>query len=107
MNYTPIVMGVPKPTRKKKTSKVREWANVRRELKVMFRDMGITSCELGLVGCTPNSFLGFAHTAKRRKLNHEQLYEVALLCQSCHYAIEYCATPEIMEHTIKGLIEKR
>ncbi len=102
----PIVMGVPKPPKRVKNRKTKEWDSVRRELKQKFLEMGITSCELGLEKCTRDNYLGFAHTAKRRKLSHEDLYEVALLCNNCHEQIEY-GTSEIMAHTIRMLIAKR
>lgn len=100
------ILMYPKPPKRVKNKKTKEWDQVRKELKQKFLEMGVTSCELGLVNCTGDNYLGFAHTAKRRKLSYEELYEVALLCNNCHTEIEY-STPEIMAKTIRMLISKR
>jgi hypothetical protein len=72
------------------------WNEVRKELKKEFEEKGITSCELGLVGCKRDNFLSFAHRHKRawyydkdeRRLlgSFEQ---VLLLCiYPCHDTLE-------------------
>ncbi len=85
----------------KKESKIDEWVRIRAELFEKFNQLGITSCELNLKGCTKNYYLGFAHSKKRKEIATEQperdreLAEVALLCTSCHQQIEYLPSTDL------------
>lgn len=98
-------MQFPKPTRTKK-SKMKEWEDARKELKIEFEAKGITSCELGLPGCMRDNFLTFAHAKKRRKLEDGELKVVALLCQNCHNEIEYLPAAK-MEAIVMNIINNR
>lgn len=94
----------PKPVKKKKTSKVDEWANVRRKLKPVFQNLGITTCEMctwehkkGYATLSPSLggwALGFAHRHKRDwYLGQSELLgdlaQVILACQMHHGLIEH------------------
>ena len=99
---------VSKPTKQKKISKVKEWAIARAELIKEFGDRGITTCEIGLEGCTKNNFLGFAHTTKRR--DAVDLKRVVLACVLCHSKVEYeCEkwTGKNMEDYLEEIIANR
>jgi hypothetical protein len=59
------------------------------KLKREFERQGITSCELGYIGCTRDEFLSWAHGKKRRKLQGDELETlVVLACLNCHLVIE-------------------
>lgn len=99
---------VPKPVKSPKLSKVQIWNRIRKQLKKDFEEMGITTCELRLDGCTHNRFLGFAHTKKRRDVT--DLRRVVLACQNCHEKVEYCSfrwTGKNMEDYLEGIMAKR
>lgn len=81
--------------------KTKEWASVREELIDMFREMGITECEIQGPKCWHNNALGFAHLDKRRKLTVEDLWEVVLACTVCHQMVE-----EMPAEKMKKLLEK-
>lgn len=70
--------------------KGREWAQARSNLKEVYLEKGITSCELGLVGCWGDNALGFAHRYKRNDPRCENTFGGTLLaCNPCHHKIEY------------------
>lgn len=103
-----MINAVTKPVRVKKESKVQEWNKVRKELKVQFEEAGITRCELRLLDCTPNNYLGFAHTTKRRDV--KDLRKVVLSCSNCHSKVEYAChrwTGKTMEDYLEGIIKNR
>jgi hypothetical protein len=111
VSYNPI----PKPQKKVKFpvpvkvagKKTLTWIEVREVLKAKFFHAGITECELRLKNvCWRNTALGFAHTAKRRRLEITDLPEVALLYDPCHDVIEPMP-PEKMKNIVKGLIKTR
>ena len=59
------------------------------KLKREFEKQGITSCELGYLGCTRDEFLSWAHGKKRRKLEGDELETLVILaCVNCHNRIE-------------------
>ncbi len=69
-------------------------------LKGIYRDKGITYCELGASDhfnrtCTNNIYLGFAHRHKRRWYYDKpdslisSFSQTLLLCTNCHQRIEY------------------
>lgn len=68
--------------------KTREWESIRRKLKPRFEAAGITKCEFRFDGCWRGNFLSFVHYDKRRYLNTEQLWIVALGCVPCHQILE-------------------
>lgn len=93
--------------------KGREWAAVRRKLKVEFEAMGVTRCELKLPGCMVNWAMSFAHCRKRRFLKPDvpkdspgSLWCCALACQSCHTTIEQLR-PAMMEKLVLDAIARR
>jgi hypothetical protein len=76
-------------------------------LKREFEAKGITRCELGYPGCTPDSFLTWAHGKKRRKLEDNELVTcVCLACQNCHSRIE-SMSPESMLCIVQSVIVER
>jgi len=88
--------------------KSEEWYKVRKELVKEFYEKGITSCEIGLLGCTKTLYLGFAHTKKRRYVT--DLKRVVLACHSCHHKVEYFCkenTGKNMEAYLEGIIKNR
>lgn len=79
---------------KKKGKKTRAWEKARKELKWLFLNKNITTCEVGWEGCTHNDFLSFHHRHKRSFYDtHPDLLgefsQVLLLCTSCHHLLEY------------------
>lgn len=81
----------PKPKKVKKVSKQEHWYNVmHNEILPQFEKWGITTCEIKSEKCTNTTYLGFAHTKKRRDITTpEQLRRVVLACQPCHEVVEY------------------
>jgi hypothetical protein len=60
-----------------------------------------------LPGCWRGNGLGFAHPTKRRFITNDAgLEEVALICNSCHDAIE-CQSHEKMASIVRGIIAGR
>lgn len=96
MCLTPSLSGFngsfAKPNKKVKQKKTKAWEKGRSDLKAIFRDNGVTSCEGNFVkNCRKTNFLTFAHKDKRRNLTDEEIIDkdsVALLCQPCHEYIE-------------------
>lgn len=86
--------------------KTLEWDAARKELKKLFESKGITSCELKLDNCWRKNALTFAHIDKRQNLSPDEIYSVALACQSCHEKIERLPH-EKMRKMITRIIEKR
>lgn len=68
--------------------KTDEWAQARKELKKVFEEKGVTTCELNYSKCWRKSALGFAHIAKRRELGIDEMKSVVLACNPCHEIIE-------------------
>lgn len=84
--------------------KTKAWNKARKELKVEFEKLGITTCEIRFTHCWFNNALSFAHTRKRR--NVRDLKRVVLACVPCHSIIE--AWPEEkMEEFLEKIIESR
>lgn len=103
-----MIYPVPKPVKQVGLSKVQIWNRIRKQLKKDFKEMGITTCELRLEGCTNDNFLGFAHTKKRRDVT--DLRRVVLACNNCHDKVEYCSfrwTGIPMEKYLEGIIKAR
>ena len=93
----------PKPTKKKKSYKQKEWYTVmHNEILPQFEKWGITSCEIKLDRCVQTMYLGFAHTKKRKDIyTSDDLRRVVLACQSCHEVVEY----HCMENTGKTMTD--
>lgn len=86
------------------------WDTTRAKLKKKFQEMGITSCELRMNGCTPFQFLGFAHTKKRADIKtQEDLEDVVLACTNCHQKVEFGrgVTHKMMYDKLKEVISGR
>lgn len=87
--------------------KTKAWNTARSELKVEFQfQYGVTTCELRYEDCTYDDYLGFAHSAKRRKLSAGDLKHVILCCNFCHDKIEFLP-PEEMERIVNETIRNR
>lgn len=79
------------------------WEATRKRLKVRFEAAGITRCE----ACGSGFNLGFAHRFKRRNITTQtELETCALLCNSCHDAIEILPESE-MGKRVDALIAAR
>lgn len=88
--------------------KTLEWDTVRKELKQIFFDNGVTSCELGWPQCYHNNYLTWGHGRKRRFLSGNELKTlVILVCQNCHKTLDEEMTHEEMYDTVIAVIEKR
>jgi hypothetical protein len=66
----------------------------KKKLILLYRDKGITSCELKLDGCWGDYLVTLAHRHKRRwyYTRPEKLWtfkQTLLACPSCHNKIEY------------------
>jgi hypothetical protein len=87
--------------------KVKAWEATRRELKVKYAAMGITSCELRYEGCKRDDWLSFAHGRKRRKLEGDELSTLTILaCTPCHAKIEFLPADEMLR-IIESVITNR
>jgi len=67
---------------------------ISQDLKRLFEDKGIMSCELNFNGCWHDNALSFAHFKKRRFYKScpellSSFYQVILCCNNCHNVIEY------------------
>jgi hypothetical protein len=102
--------------RKRKSKKVSEkkmtpdeWDEIRtKELKRQFAADGNTRCEGQLDEyCTPDDYLTFAHTLKRRHIHTEaDKRNCALLCRTCHLKLELMGEAR-MKRQIEKIIERR
>ena len=82
----------------------RPWA---RALAEKWRDVEITQCEAKFKGCI-NMFLSPAHSRKRIDIHtKEQYFEIIWACEKCHNRLDQKMTHEMMEATVKEIIEKR
>lgn len=91
----------------KRGKKTRAWENARRRIKAHFENLGVTFCELRYDGCKLNSFLGFAHSKRRRLIvTKEELFEVCLACQNCHEILDRKPHAET-ERIVKQVIQNR
>lgn len=91
----------------KRGKKTRAWDKTRATLKKEFMRLGVTACELRYEGCKINSFLGFAHSKRRRFINDEEtLREVCLACQNCHQILDRMSHADT-EAKVKEIIESR
>lgn len=94
--------------------KVDEWAEVRNELKQVFLEAGITSCELKCPECLKTLFLGFAHAVKRRYLRDDadlgspnHIKTCILACQKCHTFLDHKLKENEMRHVVMDIIKNR
>lgn len=103
----------PKPVKKKKVSKQQKWYKVmHEEIVPQFEKWDIKYCEINFSEvCRIYTYLGFAHTKKRRNIsNDEDLRRVVLACQPCHEIVEYnCInrTGKKMTDYLEDIIKKR
>lgn len=75
--------------KRKRIGKTQVWRKAREQLKVEYEEKGITRCEIGLVGCTRDNYLSFAHHYKRNDPRCEHTFEGTLICCiSCHQKLE-------------------
>jgi hypothetical protein len=111
--FHPVPKPLPKGKKPKKGlisagKKTLAWNEDRQDLKVVFKDQGITECEIKGKKCTPKNFLGFAHTRRRNKLTEEQIKDphfVVLACQQDHYEVDF-VMPKIEAETLLDNIVK-
>ena len=73
--------------------KTKQWQKIKVQLKKLFEEKGITSCEVRLEGCR-NFFLTWAHLHKRHwYLGENEILlgdfsQVLLCCVDCHQKLE-------------------
>lgn len=61
------------------------WNSVRKKLKPLFLEAGVTWCELSWEGCDWPKTKTFAHSMRRVYLEtKEDMEDVILACQTCH-----------------------
>lgn len=87
-------------------NKTKWWALCRKNLKEIYYDKGITTCELRFKGCWINNALGFAHKKKRKEYLCDpaslgDFNETILACNHCHNIIE--DNKELTEEVFKRL----
>ncbi len=76
-------------TKRKRINKTEEWRKAREQLKVEYEEKGIVRCEVGLVGCTKDNYLSFAHHYKRNDPRCEHTFKGTILaCIPCHQRLE-------------------
>lgn len=109
----------PKPLPKGKKAKkplgagkkTKLWEDGRTELKQIFRDNGITVCEVMIPNvCKNNNYLGFAHKRRRNWLTEEQLKDphyVVLACNPCHDMLDFKMPRDEAEELMDKIIENR
>ncbi len=98
----------PKPLKPGK--KVVAWNMARENLKDIFREWGITTCEIQFNFCKKNDFLTFAHVDKRRNLTDEEVKspeKVVLACQPCHEHVEYKMDRKEARELLERIIARR
>lgn len=79
----------PKPNKVNKLNKVEKWNKARLVLKRIYKNRGITSCEVMLEGCWKTSALSFAHRYKRNDKRCSHTFEGTILsCVPCHQKLE-------------------
>lgn len=90
--------------------KTLNWEEGRPRLKVIFRENGITTCEIKLKICKHNNFLGFAHTRRRARLTQEQVVDphfVVLGCNPCHEYVDFKMDRKKAEELLDGIVAAR
>lgn len=111
---------IPKTYKAKKQSKglnktgkrTQAWLDGQPKLKAIFKDNGITSCEIALKGCKNNYLLGFAHVTRRNNYSVEDLADphvVVLACQSCHAIVDDASKmpKNEAEELLQNIVEAR
>lgn len=73
---------------KRSGKKGNAWSAARKKLVAAFQEAEITSCEIRGPKCSGAMFLGFAHSLRRRNIEGDQLFEVALVCSACHQDLD-------------------
>ena len=87
--------------------KTAAWMEAREHLKHRFEEMQVTTCELHWPHhCWRNNGLSFAHSKKRRFIEGDEIYEVALLCPIAHDMVERLSHRE-MYNVIREIIKNR
>jgi hypothetical protein len=100
--FKPRTTGLNRIGRKGKLNKANN-----AELKKQFIAMGITTCELNLMGCMRNTMLSFAHSKKRRHFETAEDWTEALLsCTKCHEFIEHLGESKMTE-IVRDVISRR
>lgn len=85
------------------------WARGRETLKVLFRDQGISSCEIMLGGCKGKLFWSFAHILPQGELSPEQVVDphfVVFACNHCHGLVDKMNKQEAYT-LLKTIVENR
>jgi hypothetical protein len=119
MKFTPDLSSsfhpIPKPNAKVKShskrinpigKKGKENIDANKQMHEMFKELGITSCEIKLENCWRDNALGYAHLDKRRFLSKEDLITGVLACVICHQKVEVLPREE-MKKILTKIIKKR
>ena len=86
------------------------WQDGRQELKEVFKENGITSCEIKGKDCKNDNFLGFAHVRRRNTLTPEQITDphfVVLACQPDHEFVDFKMKNAESEKLLNKIIKER
>jgi len=115
--FHPVPKPAPRGKKKPKPinrvgKRTQAWIDGQPKLKEVFRDNGITACEIGFAGCTGNRFLGFAHVTRRGNYNIEDIADphvVVLGCQHCHEIVDNAAKypKDEAEILLQGIVDQR
>lgn len=98
------------PTRIKVGVKVMTWEEGRKVLKVIFKDNGITACEVMFKGCKKDNYLTFAHKRRRNTLKPDEVVDphyVVLSCQPCHDILDHEMKKVDAESLMDRIIDER
>lgn len=119
----PRVKKSPKPLKAGK--KVTAWTEGRQDLKVTFKENGITTCEIypyllenqsdllkqyPFDKCKHKNFLGFAHIRRRNNLTEKEIVDphfVVLADQNCHEIVDQKMPKGEAEELLDAVVKAR
>lgn len=83
------------------------WGYFRPLLKILFKGVGINSCELKLDNCTGQMYPTFAHSLRRRFISTvDEMQTVILACINCHTKLDSLELDET-ESIVTNIIKRR
>jgi hypothetical protein len=96
----------PKPLRQT-GPRTEAWMDALPKLQALFKENGISSCEIRFEGCKGRMFYGFAHVEKRGRYDLEGLvdpHHVVWACSWCHEIVDNAA--KMPKDDARELLEK-
>jgi hypothetical protein len=86
--------------------KTKAWASVWRWLKAEFAKRGRTKCEFRFIPHTCSQILTPAHSKKRRMIQGDEIYHVAIACPVAHTILDEKMSHEDMEAAVTRAINE-